>query len=626
MVFESDAIAFYAFHVTSLPLSLLLFVIYKNHKYHSTIAYFALTLIFSSINSCFLAFAKNGDIKNSANTLACDIQAFFISYLNSSAAIWPVCIQSNMTLILLKRRKQQSGWAGRQILLSFMALAWGLPMFFTIASFVLAVSEEGLKPWSYYCMLSEPAIGPAIGIYFVSLCAIIVTIIISAWNVKLVCNETENIELSKRIITFGIIATLPVCLATIARSFNVIIYKIVDANGTWPDFLLITIPYLTFIIFGTSSELISKILPSSSPCKRNRGDSLLLRFSIVNPTLIRRETMDDREQRLSLTLAMEKSSLEEQATYLSTPGPSTFSQRTNPNAPDPFSHRKNPSLTINVSPNNNNNNRTSKGKRTSVSIRQSFLARALSINKGPDNSYLSSTKTAENNNINSRSLRKVMKTINLPKKTYRRGNRFSNMLNNNRSAFYFDTADGKPRFLKTFSFENRKRTESVIGIPQEYVVDNIIDVPELPDKYKKNIRNSTYYAVERENERRERLARKEQLLHKYNKPPPLALKQNRSLPSNPKSPSFFFLNPNHYDNDQYTDLPVTPSFGTPSFGVASSSKAQNRYSLSSKSNKSNNSMNSSKSSHGGGGLRLTPRNSIPVNILNRKSLIDALPR
>ncbi|PKK66505.1 hypothetical protein RhiirC2_29737 [Rhizophagus irregularis] len=286
--------------------------------------------------------------------------------------------------------------------------------------------------------------------------------------------------------------------------------------------------------------------------------------------------MDDREQRLSLTLAMEKSSLEEQATYLSTPGPSTFSQRTNPNAPDPFSHRKNPSLTINVSPNNNNNNRTSKGKRTSVSIRQSFLARALSINKGPDNSYLSSTKTAENNNINSRSLRKVMKTINLPKKTYRRGNRFSNMLNNNRSAFYFDTADGKPRFLKTFSFENRKRTESVIGIPQEYVVDNIIDVPELPDKYKKNIRNSTYYAVERENERRERLARKEQLLHKYNKPPPLALKQNRSLPSNPKSPSFFFLNPNHYDNDQYTDLPVTPSFGTPSFGVASSSKAQNR--------------------------------------------------
>lgn len=145
--------------------------------------------------------------------------------------------------------------------------------------------------------------------------------------------------------------------------------------------------------------------------------------------------MDDREQRLSLTLAMEKSSLEEQATYL-TPGPSTFSQRTNPNAPDPFSHRKNPSLTINVSP-NNNNNRTSKGKRTSVSIRQSFLARALSINKGPDNSYLSSTKTAENNNINSRSLRKVMKTINLPKKTYRRGNRFSNMLSKLSKCFFF---------------------------------------------------------------------------------------------------------------------------------------------------------------------------------------------
>lgn len=145
--------------------------------------------------------------------------------------------------------------------------------------------------------------------------------------------------------------------------------------------------------------------------------------------------MEDREQRLSLTLAMEKSSLEEQAAYLSTPGPSTFSQRTNPNAPDPFSHRKNPSLTINVS--QNNNNRISKGKRTSVSIRKSFLARALNINKGPDNSYLSSTKIAENSNINSRSLRKAMKTINLPKKTYRRGNRFSDMLSKLSKCFFY---------------------------------------------------------------------------------------------------------------------------------------------------------------------------------------------
>src|SRR4051812_20723030 len=115
MVYVSDAIAYYVFHVTSLPLSLLLFVIYKNHKYHSIIAYFALTLLLSSINSCYLAFAKNGDIKNSANTFACDIQAFFMSYLNSSVIIWLVCIESNMALILLKRRKQQSGWARKQI-------------------------------------------------------------------------------------------------------------------------------------------------------------------------------------------------------------------------------------------------------------------------------------------------------------------------------------------------------------------------------------------------------------------------------------------------------------------------------------------------------------------------------
>src|SRR5437763_7415345 len=133
---------------------------------------------------------------------------------------------------------------------------------------------------------------------------------------------------------------------------------------------------------------MKQILPNSTSCQRNRGDSLLLRFSIVNPSL--RRTDEENEQRLSLTLAAaEKSSLEEPtsetASRSSTPGPSTFSQRSDPHAPNPFSHRKNPSLTINVSY-HNHNNRISKGKdRTSVAIRKSFLARALSMNKQPEN-------------------------------------------------------------------------------------------------------------------------------------------------------------------------------------------------------------------------------------------------
>src|SRR4051794_336251 len=157
MVFDSETIAYYAFHVTSMPLSLILFIIYKNHKYHPSIAYFALTLLFSSINTCFLAFLKKGDIGNTANTIPCDIQAFFISYLNSSAALWPVCIESNMILILLRkrRRQQQGGWSRNKILLSCMGLAWGLPLFLTISAFVMALNEEGLKPWLYYCMISE---------------------------------------------------------------------------------------------------------------------------------------------------------------------------------------------------------------------------------------------------------------------------------------------------------------------------------------------------------------------------------------------------------------------------------------------------------------------------------------
>ncbi|RIA96031.1 hypothetical protein C1645_756205 [Glomus cerebriforme] len=370
-----------------------------------------------------------------------------------------------MTLILIKRRRHQNGWSRRQILLSFMALAWGLPLFFTVAAFVLAVSEDGLKPWLYYCMLSEPAIGPAIGIYFVSLCAIIATIIMTAWNVKLVCDESEDIELAKRIIAFGVIVTLPICLATLARAFTVLINNNIDNMGMWPDYLFVTVPYFTFMIFGTRPELIKRFIPSSSPCQRNRGDSLLLRFSIINPTL--RREIDEREQRLSLTLNTEKSSLEEQTSRPSTPGPSTFSQRTNPNAPDPFSHRKNPSLTINVP--YNNNNRISKGKsRSSVSIRKSFLVRALTTNKESENvkrsSYISLTKSTDDDYIRSRNIQKAMKAINISKKKFssrRRGNRLSSTINKNRrSAFYFDTVDGRPRYLRTFSFENRKKAES----------------------------------------------------------------------------------------------------------------------------------------------------------------------
>jgi hypothetical protein len=162
MVFDLDAIVYYSLHIMSMPLSLILFIAYKNHKHYPSIAYFALTLLFSSINSSYLAFIKKGDIKNTANTIPCEIQAFFITYLNSSAAIWPICIGSNMTLILLRkrRRQQKGGWSTKQLLLSFMVFSWGLPLFFTIASFVMAINDEGLKPWLYYCMLSEPTIGP----------------------------------------------------------------------------------------------------------------------------------------------------------------------------------------------------------------------------------------------------------------------------------------------------------------------------------------------------------------------------------------------------------------------------------------------------------------------------------
>ncbi len=237
-------------------------------------------------------------------------------------------------------------------------------------------------------------------------------------------------------------------------------------------------------------------------------------------------------------------------------------------------------------------------------------------------------------------------------------------------------ADGKPRFLKTFSFEFRNKTESVIGIPRKFIIDDhVITIDDMSDELNTNsnsnsvsnfsgkiinkhldvspsieiTRNSTQTSshkliasnvegmIEKNEKGRERLIKKEQNLSKHPRPPPLTFKndQQQSLSLSPrqcrepspkskgKTPGFFVLNSDHDKNDDNHDanLPTTPSFGIPS-SSKNQAKRNTRSSLSSKSNKS---IDSSRSSHGGG-LRLTPRNSIPLHILNRRSLIDALPR
>ncbi|CAG8441516.1 9620_t:CDS:2 [Funneliformis caledonium] len=556
MVFETDAVAYYTLHIISLPLSLTLFVLYKNHKHYSTVAYFALTLFLSSINSCYLAFAKNGNLEDTANTFACAFQAFFLTYLNTSIALWLVCIEYKMTLIFtrnrgrMRQRLQQSEILGKHELLSFMALSWGLPLFFTITATVLAISKNGLEPWLYYCMISNPAIGPAIGIYFVSMCSIIITTILIAWNIKLIYERESNdveeidIDLSRRVIAFGIITSLPICLSTFARLLMTLMLNWVDNTGMWPDFLLVTIPYFTFMIYGTTPKIFRKF-SHESPCRqKNRSDNLLVNFAIINPTL-RRDSIEGRQRHLSLSSSLTKPSSEESIARSSAPGPSTFSQRTNPNAPDPFSHRKNPSLTINVP------GQQRVRKRSSSSIRKSFLARALSINKNSeDSNRLSLTNVVESGQVYSRNLRKAMKSLKKPSSRRNvtppatrhtiaqlgRSNRNSNN-NNNRNS---------EKFLKKFSFEHRSKTESVIQIPQEFIFDE----------------------------------RKNYILDEFK-----ANSIQKSSPSRIQA------------------------------------KRNTKSTFSSKSNKSTESSSSSQDE----GLRLTPRNSIPVRILNRRSLINALP-
>ncbi|CAI2174549.1 14881_t:CDS:2 [Funneliformis geosporum] len=635
MVFESDAVAYYTFHIISLPLSLTLFILYKNHKHHSTIAYFALTLFISSINSCYLAFANNGNLGDTANTVACAFQAFFVTYLNTSIALWLVCIEYNGILIFTRRRRsrqrlQQNEIFGKNDLLSFMLMSWGLPLFFTITATILAISKNGMEPWLYYCMISKPAIGPAIGIYFVSMCSIIITIILIAWNIKLIYDRESNvddeidIDLSRRIIAFGIVTLLPICLATTARLLMMLMMNWVDDTGMWPDFLLVMIPYFTFMIYGTKPEIFRNFSqePISLSCRqKNRSDNLLINFAIINPTL-RRDSIEGRQRNPSLYSSFTKPSSEESIARSVTPGPSTFSQRANSNATDPFSHRKNPSLTINV-PGQYRNNRVR--KRSSASIRKSFLARALSVNKNSEDSNRSLTSDVESGQVNSRNLRKAMKSLKKP--SFRRNmtppsthHTIAQFGRSNRNSD--DNNWNTEKFLKKFSFENRSKTESVIHIPQELILDESKNY--IQDEFKANsssrsiklinghltdklplieiTRNSTstpsHISVtsdtegifdKSEKQRRDRSMKRKQISSKLSRPPPLLLSENHhqqslSPKSTEQSPSFFFLT-----------------------------------------SKSNKSTDSSGSSHGGG-LRLTPRNSIPVNILNRRSLLDALPR
>ncbi|CAG8484867.1 3143_t:CDS:2 [Funneliformis mosseae] len=610
MVFETDAVAYYTLHIISLPLSLSLFVLYKNHKHYSTVAYFSLTLFLSSINSCYLAFAKNGNLEDTANTFACAFQAFFLTYLNTSIALWLVCIEYNMTLIFTRnrgrrrQRLQQSEILRKHELLSFMAFSWGLPLFFTITVTVLAISKNGLEPWLYYCMISNPAIGPAIGIYFVSMCSIIITTILIAWNIKLIYERESNdveeidIDLSRRVIAFGIITSLPICLSTFARLLMTLMLNWVDNTGMWPDFLLVTIPYFTFMIYGTTPKIFRKF-SHESPCRqKNRSDNLLVNFAIINPTL-RRDSIEGRQRHLSLSSSLTKPSSEESIARSSAPGPSTFSQRTNPNAPDPFSHRKNPSLTINVP------GQQRVRKRSSSSIRKSFLARALSINKNSEDSNRLSL-TVESGQVNSRNLRKAMKSLKKPSSRRNmtppatrhtiaqlgRSNRNSNN-NNNRNS---------EKFLKKFSFEHRNKTESVIQIPQEFIFDERKNY--ILDEFKANsIQKSSPSRSFKLNRYLTDVLPSIEITRNFTTTPShtsVISDTEGMIPSKSTghSPSFFFLTSNHYEKKRNT-----------------------KSTFSSKSNKSTESSSSSQDE----GLRLTPRNSIPVRILNIRSLINALP-
>ncbi|CAG8594062.1 1240_t:CDS:2, partial [Racocetra fulgida] len=189
--------------------------------------------------------------------------------------------------------------------------------------------------------------------------------------------------------------------------------------------------------------------------------SMINRKSINTSSFLSHEpSLDD-----SIVVTEEKGSPQTPQQNFAMPGGSsvsTFSQRVDPNSPDPFCHRKNPSLTIKIDPirpvndskmANSRVSRVRKGKERAAAIKKSFLYKTHA--DGSNDDYGSKNQdSSKNKKVDvSRGKSSAFHETAMP---------------NRRSPRQTRHTITEVRLLKQFSFEKRHKSESIFKLPPEF--------------------------------------------------------------------------------------------------------------------------------------------------------------
>ncbi|RIB01195.1 hypothetical protein C2G38_2256303 [Gigaspora rosea] len=480
--------------VLSLPLTFILIIVYKGHKNHPTIACYSGTLFLQSLVSGLVGFIRATQSSQSEQNVICSFQGALMTYVLLALNIWPTCIASNVWIQFNSDSLQErERYSNRRLLFLYMIISWGIPLILSLVVLINSSMNGGMIPWPNYCM-PAPTIFLA-AIFFINVAAIITTLALSVRDVLLTIKYdtgqlSDNLvvvdnSLNKRIAIFGIAITAPFFIISIASIISFLIEN--RLNFVWvisADFGMSTMPWITFVFFGTTSEAARKYLPKCCFPKENRNNIQVkpstinrsLRKSINVPSLPSRESSPD-----DLTVITREIKIFPQTPELNFGMPggstvSTFSQRAGPNSTDPFCHRKNPSLTIKIDPiepangSKTVNFRTSrirKGKERMTTFRKSFLRKTNTDDSidnynylsGSVNKYSSKNKKIDVSRGKSSAFYETTPNRRSPRNT---------IIEENKIETCEFSDETKNYFLKQFSFEKRQKSESIIEIPSEF--------------------------------------------------------------------------------------------------------------------------------------------------------------
>ncbi|CAG8576664.1 9143_t:CDS:2 [Racocetra persica] len=447
-------------------------MVYKDHKNHPTIACYSGSLFLTSLASSLIGFIRLIQNSKSEQSIICSLQGVLIIYVTLASDIWPVCIAFNVWVQFNSNSLQgRDRWSIRMLLFVYAIISWGVPVFLTFAASIKSIMNGDMISWPNYCFPTPSGIHTAI--FLICVAAMTTTLAFSVRNVILTIKYDTG-QLGDSLVINRINFVWVICA----------------------DFAMSATPWITFVFFGTTSEAVRKYLPRFCFSYKD-NDKIPVRPSMIDRKSINTSSFLSHEPSLddSTVVTEEKGSPQTPQHNFAMPGGSsvsTFSQRVDPNSPDPFSHRKNPSLTIKIDPirpaddskmANSRVSRVRKGKERATAIKKSFLYKTYadgsnddygsknqdsSKNKKVDVSRGKSSAFHETAMPNRRSPRQTRHTITEGSKIQSR-----------------DIMNEPVRFLlKQFSFEKRHKSESIIKIPLEFGIKtyshhSLLSIPSL---------------------------------------------------------------------------------------------------------------------------------------------------